>query len=312
MIAINPHERHMPKLSFGLVKAFFQSIQDDKLPLLASSIAFSATFSIAPLFMVLIAAVGWVLGFQNGGHGHHIAEGALIAQVRHNVGQGAADALTGMVDASYNRPRQTMTAAIIGWGSTIAGAMALFSSLQGALNSIWQSQKKLSGWKDVVRARFASFAMILIIGALLLTLLLAQTSIAIIGNFMGFVPPTKISPGTLFAINQVVSLAVATTIFGMLFKVLPDVAMKWRQVWGGAFITAILYAVGQFGISYYFSVTGVSTAYGAAGSLLIVLLWIYYSALIMLIGAEITRFGSAETLPKALEEAEPTLQPVAG
>lgn len=133
---------------------------------LASSIAFSAMFSIAPLLIVLIAILGWFVGLQNGGHGHHVAENALLDQVSKGAGKSTAETIRQLVSASFNKPRQGVIAQIIGWVAFLVGATALFSSLQDALNAIWHVESTKSGWKQMARDRVASFGIILAIGLL--------------------------------------------------------------------------------------------------------------------------------------------------
>jgi membrane protein len=282
-------------LSFALLKDTWAAFNADKAMRLASAIAFSTIFSIAPLLIVLIAIVGWILGIQNGGHAHAAAENALLDQVGKAAGASTADTVRQLVSASFDKPRQGLFAQIVGWIAFVFGATSLFSSLQDALNSIWQVEATKGGWRQIVRGRLASFGMILVVGLLLLVTLVANAAVAFVGAHFAEAPLI----GNRFLLGlaaQGVSFAVVTVAFALIFKVLPDVTLAWRDVWLGAAVTAVLFVAGEALIAWYFAVAGAS-AYGAAGSLLAGLLWIYYSAIILLLGAEFTKVaaGHVET-----------------
>jgi membrane protein len=289
----------MRTMNVGLLRAVWQAFNEDKAMRLASSIAFSTIFSIAPLLIVLISIVGWILGLQNGGHGHHLAENALLNGVAKGAGQGTADTVRQLVTASFNKPRQGLIAQVVGWIAFVFGATSLFSSLQDSLNAIWHVESVAGGWKQMARDRAASFAMILVVGFLLLVTFVANAGIAFIGaHFLSSIPFAA-NPIVLTAIEQVVSLGIVTVIFALIYKVLPDVHMAWKDVWLGAAVTAVLFVVGESAIAFYIAVAGVASAYGAAGSLLVGLLWIYYSAIILLLGAEFTKVAAGEAKTSA-------------
>ncbi len=284
-------------INVALLKNTFTAFNEDKAVRLASSIAFSSIFSIAPLLIVLIAIVGWVLGTQNGGHGHRLAEDALLNQISQSAGKGTADSVRQLVAASFNKPRQSIIAQIVGWLAFLFGATALFSSLQDSLNAIWHVEATKGGWKQMVRDRLASFGMILVVGFLLLATFIANASIAFIGAHLAQIP--LVGNRTLLTIaGQIVTLLLVTVMFALIYKVLPDVKIAWRDVWFGAAVTAVLFVIGEALISIYLAVAGVASAYGAAGSILVGLLWIYYSAIILLLGAEFTKVaaGNVQTV----------------
>ena len=285
-------------MSLAQLKKIWQSFNEDKAMRLASSIAFSTIFSIAPLFIVLIAIVGWIIGLQNGGHGHTQAENAMLEQVSRGAGKGTADSIRQIVAASFNKPRQGLIAQIIGWIAFIFGATALFSSLQDSLNAIWHVESTKGGWRQMVRDRIASFGMILVVGFLLLVTFVSNAAIAFLGAHVLSQIPLVSNPAVLSIINQVISVLVVTVIFALIYKILPDVTIQWRDVWVGAAVTAVLFVIGEAVISFYLAFAGVASAYGAAGSLLVGLLWIYYSAIILLLGAEFTKVaaGHVETV----------------
>ncbi len=275
-----------------LVKDVARAFGEDKVPRLASSIAFAAIFAIAPLLIVMVAVVGWLLGIGNGGHGHHLAETALLDQVRTAAGATTAETVRQLVAASFNKPRLGFVAQVVGWLAFLFGAAALFSSLQDSLNAIWRIEATKGGWKRIVRERAASFAMILLITALFLVTFAASAAIAFVAaHFPSYVPLRN--PFLLAATNQLVTFFIASIGFAAIYKILPDVNIAWRDVWLGAVVTAVLFVLGESAIAFYLAVAGVASAYGAAGSLLVALLWIYYSTLILLLGAEFTKVVAA-------------------
>ncbi len=278
-------------MNVALLKATWQAFNDDKALRLAAAIAYSTIFSIAPLLIVLVAIVGWFLNVHSGTHhgGHSSALNGLLGQVRNSAGPGAAATVKGLVESSFNKPKQGLLASILGWIFFIVGASGLFAALQDALNAIWHVEVAKGGWKTMVRDRLASFGMIVAVGALMLVTLLANATISFLSAHFAGLIPFAANPVVLSAIDQVVSVAVLAVIFALLFKVLPDVHIDWRDVWIGAAFTAVLFVVGEALIGLYIARGGVASAYGAAGSLLVALIWIFYSAAILLLGAEFTK-----------------------
>jgi membrane protein len=288
-------------MNISVVKNVFTACNDDKATRLAAAIAYSTIFSIAPLFIVLIA----ILGAFVGGHGG--AENQLIDVVAKNAGQSAGETVRQLITASFNKPRQGAIAQIVGWIAFVFGATGLFASLQDALNSIWHVESTKGGWKQMLRDRLASFGMVLVVGFLLLVTFIANGAIAFIAaNFFSKIP-FGANPVVITAINYLVSYALVTVIFALLYKVLPDVDVAWRDVWVGAAVTSVLFIIGEALISLYIAKAGIASAYGAAGSLLVALLWIYYSAMILLLGAEFTKVNAkkvALTAPAVVRQTE--------
>ncbi len=273
-------------------KAAFQAFSADKVPRLAASIAYATMFALAPLLIVLIAILGFILGTQNGGHGHHVAEEALLTQIQTHAGLQTANAVRDMVSSQFGKPRSSIAAQIVGWILFIFAASGLFAALQDALNTVWNVASTRAGWKQTLRDRLASFGMILVIGFLLLVSFGANAiSIFAVSHYLGAIPVVG-SAAVLEVVNTLLNIAVVTAIFAALFKILPDVAIRWSDVWSGAFATAILFVVGEALISVYISTAGIASVYGAAGALLVTLMWIYYSAMILLFGAEYTKVHS--------------------
>jgi membrane protein len=256
---------------------------------IAAAIAYNTMLSIVPLFVVLIAFVGSILGLANGSQGHSVAEEALVAHVRQGAGPEAAQTVREIVAAAFDQPRQNAIAQIVGWSAFLMGAAGLFGALQGSLNSIWRVDREKRPWYAMVKDRAASFAMILVVGFLIVTTVLLNGALALArAHFLARLQVVG-SPLGLTISGQVLAFIAATVAFALVYKVLPDRPIDWRDVWVGAAATAVLFVIGQSLIAWFLAVAGVASAYGAAGSFLAMLLWLYYSATIFVIGAEFTK-----------------------
>ncbi len=281
--------------AFELVKRTVTAFNEDKAQRLAAAIAFSTIFSIAPLFVILIAIVGGILDVSGTG-GHTNAENGLLANIAKSAGASAADTVRQLIDASFRKPREGLIAQTIGWVAFAFGASNLFASLQDALNAVWHVEAAKGGVRQMIRDRVVSFGMIVVVGFLLLVTFLANAAITFAGaHFLARIPFAA-NPALLTIVEQVISTVLVTVVFALLFKVMPDVKIAWRDVTIGAAVTAVLFVAGEALISLYIAYGGVASAYGAAGSILVALLWIYYSAMILLFGAEFTKVfaGRAE------------------
>ena len=274
----------------GMVKDTFARWNADKAPRLAAALSFTTIFAIAPLFIIVIAVAGYVLGVANGtGHGHGTVEDKMLAAIQGSAGKGAADMVRGMVSTAYNKPHQGLIASIIGWVTLLLGAAGLFAALQDALNTVWHVEPPKKKIWAAIRDRLASIGMLLAIGFLLLVTTALNAVIAYVSTYVSHALPF---PGAGFVfglINIIVSLGLITLLFGLMYKYLPDAKIEWRDVWTGALVTAVGFVIGQAAIAFYLGKAGVASAYGAAGSLLVLLLWVYYSSMILLFGAEFTR-----------------------
>ena len=270
-------------MKIAVLKETFDAFNEDKVPRLAAAIAYSTLFSIAPLFIVLIAIAGAFIG------SHSQVQKQLVDQVAKVAGAGAGDAVRQIVEASFNKPRQGAIAQTIGWIAFAFGASGLFASLQGSLNSIWHVESTKGGWLRMVRDRAASFGMILIVGFLLVLTVVANSVIAFVSTHFASALPQVANPVVITVAYEIVTLIILTVVFALIYKVLPDVNVAWRDVFIGAAATAVLFMIGQALILLYLTKAGVGSAYGAAGSVMVVLLWIYYSAIILLLGAEFTK-----------------------
>lgn len=273
-----------------LVKETYRRFAADKAPRLAAALSFTTIFAIAPLFVIVIAVAGYALGVANGtGHGHGLVEQRMLDAIRRSAGTDAANAVRDMVTASFGRPRQSVVAQIVGWITLLLGAAGLFASLQDALNTIWHAEPPKRPLWTAVRDRLASIGMLLAIGFLLLVTTAANAVIAYVSGYVTKALPFAGAGWVFGLVNVLVSIGLIGLLFALMFKYLPDTEIAWRDVWTGAFATAVAFVVGQTVIALYLGRAGVASGYGAAGALLVLLLWVYYSALILLFGAEFTR-----------------------
>ncbi|HYW53040.1 MAG TPA: YihY/virulence factor BrkB family protein [Candidatus Elarobacter sp.] len=277
-------------LNAGLLKETYARFSADKAPRLAASLSYTTIFAIAPLFIIVIAIAGYAIGVANGtGHGHHVIEDKLLAAVQSSAGKGAADAVRDMVKVSFDKPRQSIVAQVIGWITLVLGAAGLFAALQDALNTVWHVEPPKKGIWPAIRDRIASIGMLLAIGFILLVTTAVNAAVAYVSTYVATALPFP-GAGIVFGlINLLVSIAVIALLFAVMFKYLPDAKVEWGDVRTGALVTAVLFVIGQAAISLYIGKAGVASAYGAAGSLLVLLLWVYYSSMILLFGAEFTR-----------------------
>ena len=280
------------KAALDLLKQAAWDWFDDQAPTLGAAVAYYTVFSLAPLFVIAVAIAGLVFGRE-------AAQGQIFEQLRAMIGETSAAAMEDVVESANSQPRTGVFATIVGFVALIVGASGVFAQMQASLNAIWRVEPKPGrGIWGLIQDRVLSFGFILIVGFLLLISLILTTIIAFIGEwFGGFVPGVETF---IQILNAILSLAVITLLFAMIFKFLPDVKIAWRDVWIGALITAGLFTAGKEVLGLYLGKSGVASSYGAAGSLIVLLLWVYYSAQIVFFGAEFTkayanRFGSRVT-----------------
>ena len=281
-----------------LIKETFSQWSDDKASRLAAALSYYTIFSIAPLLIIAIGVAGLVFG-------HEAAMNQVVGQIRGMVGEDGAQVIQTILQ-NASKTTSGIIATVVGGVTLLIGASGAFGQLQDSLNTIWEVKpKKGRGVKGVMRDRFLSFSMVLFIGFLLLASLLLTAVLAGIGKYLSDLLP--MSSVVLQAMNFGVSLTVTAFLFALIFKVLPDAIVRWRDVWVGALVTALLFSLGRFLIGLYLCRATIGSAYGAAGSLVVLLFWVYYSAQILFLGAEFTqvyakRFGK-EIVPKP--NAEP-------
>jgi membrane protein len=278
-----------PKEIFAILKQAGSDWMDDQAPTLGAALAYYTVFSLAPLLILAIAIAGLVFG-------HEAAQGQIFDQLRGLLGEASAKSMQDMVQNANAKPATGVVATVIGVVTLLFGASGVFGQLQTSLNTIWEVQPKPGrGFMGIVRDRILSFGFIVVIGFLLLVSLVLTAAIALFAEWFGEMFPGMEALAQV--LNFVLSLAMITLLFAMIFKFLPDAKIAWHDVWIGAFITAVLFTVGKFALGLYLGKSGVGSSYGAAGSLIILLLWVYYSSQILFFGAEFTqvyanRFGT--------------------
>lgn len=250
----------------------------------SAAVSFYTLFSLAPVTIIALGIAGFVFGRQ-------AAAQQVSEQLRELLGSDAARLIVQAVDAS-RAETDGWTGATIGFAMLLVGATTVFAQLQESLNEIWgvRARPERSGWVVLIARRVVSFAMVLTVGFLLLVSLILTTALSALVNYaddwVGVPAPA------LRAVDVLVALAAITVLFAMVFKFMPDVRQSWRDVWRGAFVTALLFSVGRVLIAWYLGHSTVASVYGAAGSLAALLIWIYYSCAILFFGAEYTRARS--------------------
>ena len=275
----------MKKFSFRLVwqslKDAFKGFSDDKVPKLSASLSYYTVFSLAPLLLVVIFVAGIILGQE-------AAQGTIFRQLDQLVGSESALQIQEIIkNASLSG--KSGIALIIGIITLLIGATTVFGEIQDSINGIWGLKPKPKvGFMKLVQTRLLSFGLIATLGFLLLVSLAATTVVEGVGNRLKDVMP-DVTVVVFYVVNLVLNLAITTVLFAIIFKVLPDARIKWKDVWPGAIATSLLFLVGKFLISFYISKSDLGSTFGAAGSLVILLVWVYYSAIILYFGAEFTR-----------------------
>jgi len=266
---------------WGVLKASFTGFTDHKVTKLSGSLAYYTVFSMAPLLVVIISLCGVFLGRE-------IAEGQIYAQLEGFLGRESASSLQELIRNAYLEDKSTI-ALIIGIVTLLIGSTTVFGDIQDSINTIWGLKPKPKrGWVKMLQNRFLSFSVIISLGFVLLVSLGVTTVLDTFSNKLQL-RFSEVSVVVFYIINQVVTLAVISLIFGVIFKVLPDAIIKWKDVAAGAVVTAILFMIGKFAISIYIGKSDVGGTYGAAGSLVVLLLWTYYSSIILYFGAEFTK-----------------------
>jgi membrane protein len=287
-----------PKGKFQLVSRSVNRFMDDDCTTMAAALAYYTTFSIAPLLLVIISIVGLIFGRQ--AVQHEIQE-----QIQGLIGQGPASQVGAMVQNAGQHSETGVLGVVLGALALLVGATGAFSQLQSSLNGVWhvKPDPRTGGIRNFIGHRILSLGMILAIAFLLLVSLVVSAALTAFGGFLSRFLPEGFSSSVLILISDGVSLAVIAALFAAMFKILPDARIEWRDVWVGAGMTAVLFTSGKFLIGFYLGHSGATSAYGVAGSFVLIVLWIYYSSLIVLFGAELTAmwatFHSGAVQPKS-------------
>ena len=262
-----------------------QWIEDEPFSL-AAALSYYTLFSLAPLLIIAISIAGLVFGQE-------AAQNQVVETIQGLVGQESAQAIQGMIQNASEKPNAGIVSALIGIAALLFGAGGVVGQLQTSLNKIWGVEPKPGqGVWGFLRQRFVSFAMVLAIGFLLLVSLVVSALVsaltAVIGTLFGGAAVVT------HAIDLVISFVFVTLLFAMIYRFLPDGRIRWKDVWTGAALTSLLFAIGKSLIGLYLGTSGVTSIYGAAGALITVLLWVYYSSLIFFLGAEFTEVYATE------------------
>src|SRR5688572_6026667 len=282
-----------------ILKLSYQGWKEDRASRLSAALAYYTIFSLAPMLVIVIAITGLLWEAD-------VVRTQILNQVQGLVGAEGSDFIAGMI-TSTGTPARDIFATIIGIITLLFGALGVFNELHNSLNIIWGvEEEKTKGFfqtiKKVIIDRLLSFTMILGIGFLLLVSLVISTGISAVQETIGNIFP--FSELILQIINLVVSIGVITVLFALMFKFLPDAEIAWRDVWLGAFVTALLFSIGKTAIGIYLGNSAVASSFGAAGSLILLLLWIYYSAQILFFGAEFTQVYANKYGSKIAPEGE--------
>ncbi len=271
-----------------LVTQSFKEWSEDNASRLAAALAYYTIFSIPPLLIIAIAIAAQLFD-------RTAVQQQVVGELTALVGSDGAEVIENMLESS-DETDESIVASVISVITLLLGASGVFGALHGALNTIWEVQAKPGrGLLGTLKDRFLSFTMVLGVGFLLLVSLILSTVLAAFGEFVNNALPTLVIVAQL--VNFVVSFGVVTVLFALIYKVVPDVKVAWRDVWIGAAVTAILFTIGKLAIGLYLGNSAPGSTYGAAGSLIVLLVWVYYSAQILFLGAEFTqvyanKFGS--------------------
>jgi membrane protein len=264
----------------GILKQTASDWLDDKAPRLAASLALYTLLSLAPLLILAVSIAGLLFGEE-------AARGQIAQQLSGILGDKGAVAVQAIL-ANAKAPSSGILGTVVGLGIALFGASGVFGELQGTLNAIWDVDSKPGrGIWGFVRDRFFSFALVLGVAFLLLVSLVVSAGLAVIGAYFSHTLPG--GDEVWQVLNFAISLGVTTLLFALIYKVVPDVTIQWRDVWVGATATAMLFTLGKFLIGLYVGRSTVASPFGAAGSVVALVVWVYYSAQILFFGAELTQ-----------------------
>ena len=269
-----------PAQIWSLIRNSVTAWIDDYAPSMGAALAYYTLFSLAPLLLIVIAVAGFIFG-------QDAVRGEIVAQLGDLIGRDSATAVQGMLKSAAE-PKEAMLSSLVGAVLLIVGATTVFAELQSALDRIWRvpADRKSGGLWGLLRSRMLSFGLILGLGFMLLVSLVIGAALTAFGHWYG-----DLFRGwgvVLYFVNTIVSLAMTTILFAMIYKFMPRARIAWGDVWIGAVVTALMFEAGKFLIGLYLGEAGVSSGFGAAGSLVVLVVWVYYSAQIFLLGAEFT------------------------
>lgn len=269
------------KRFYQLARKSVESWLDDYAPSMGAAIAFYTVFSLAPLVLIVISIAGFFWGEE-------AVRGELMRQIGGMVGENGAAAIEGVVRSSAEETEQGIAATVISVVVLVVGSTTVFAELQSALDRIWEvpARDKKPGIWNLLRSRLLSLGLVLSLAFLLLVSLIVSTLLSALGGWLGGLLPGWET--ILQVLNVVVSFTILTVLFAMIYKFMPQAQVAWRDVWIGAFVTALMFEIGKLLIGLYVGKASVASSYAAAGSLVVVLIWVYYAAQVFLLGAEFT------------------------
>src|SRR5919108_4120776 len=297
-----------PKEAWSLFKQAVQAWSNDYAPSMGAALSYYTLFSIAPLLLIVVSVAGWFFGDE-------AVRGELTGALQGMMGEEGAKAIEGLL-AAASEPKEGIIATVIGVFVLLLGATTVFGELQNDLDRIWRApqREEIGGVWKLLRTRLLSIGMILGIAFLLMVSLVLDAVLQSLGKMWGTALWQWLAP----LLNLVVAFGLTTTVFALIYKLMPRAKIEWHDVWVGAAVTALLFAIGKFLIGLYIGRSAVASTFGAAGSLVVVMIWVYYSAQIFLLGAEFTwvyshSYGSrkGQTRPgvvqarEAVEEMKP-------
>jgi membrane protein len=262
-----------PSQAWAIARQAVTAWNDDYAPSMGAALSYYTLFSIAPLILIVVAVAGFAFGDD-------AARGEIFEQLAGLMGPQGAQAIEELLQRA-DQPGAGALAAISGTVALVLGATAVFGELQNALDRIWRApaRKQDKGWLNLVRSRLLSFGMVLAIAFLLMVSLVMSALLSALGEW--------------WVLEAAASFALSTLMFALIYKIIPRVRIRWRDVWLGASVTAALFALGKVLIGLYLGRSAVASAFGAAGSLVAMMVWVYYSAQVFLLGAEFTRLAAA-------------------
>jgi len=289
------------KRFYDMAKKAVNAWLDDYAPSMGAAIAFYTVFSLAPLVIIVIAVAGFFWGRE-------AVQGQLFEQITAMVGTDGAKAVESVVQGAQ-APTQGIVATVISVVVLLVGSTTVFAELQSALDRIWEvpAAEKSAGIWNTIRARLLSFGLVLALAFLLIVSLIISAMLSAMGSWAASLLPAW--EFLLQAINIVIGLGFTTVLFAMIYRFMPRASVAWRDVWTGAIVTAVLFEIGKFLIGLYVGKASVASSYAAAGSLVVVLIWVYYAAQVFLLGAEFTwvyanEHGSRRNLPKETSQTQ--------
>jgi membrane protein len=269
------------KDQWKIFKQSFSEFGDQEIMKKSAALAYYTVFALAPMLIIILSVVEFF-------YGKEAVEGSLYGQIQGMVGASAATQIQEMIKNAAISGKSTM-ATIISVITLLLSATGIFTEIQDSINSIWHLKAKPKvGFMKILMNRLISFSMVVSLGFVLLVSLVITAMIEAFGKALERMMP-DVTVYIIYAINLVVTLGVVTVLFGIIFKVLPDAKIRWKDVFAGSFVTAILFIIGKFLITVYLGASNVTSSYGAAGSLIVILLWVYYSSIILYFGATFTR-----------------------